>query len=400
MSDAFREWRASRPKEEVEGTVAPGTRVGDYRVRGLLGRGGSAEVYCAEHVLLGHAVAIKMLHRDTPEARRRFEREATLLTKVKHPGFAQFQGYGEFEGRPFIVMERLIAHSLPRDDRAVAAFLIKVLDALEALHRLGFVHRDVKPGNVLKRANGEPVLVDLGLACPMAAAARMRNRLSVVDGRPVGVGTPGYAAPEQMAGGDVTAATDVHGVGMLANECFGGKPPRCWRAIIDRATNSRPARRFQTVAQMAEAIRRRQRRRWWWVLWTLAGSGLLGVVFLWGWRHPAKTVVTTSPFLEFMRTATSAQRIEFSLDSTEKMLRNQLAHPELGTRPIPVVDFADPDHRRFFDLTPEIVSEYGPKVTNLYQRILQDHWAGRCGKPYWHNAFFIPRDIPVLNLPK
>ena len=255
MSDPFEEWKSARGKEPLPSSIPAGTVIGEYEVLGLIGRGGSAEVYSATHVKLGATVAIKILHKLTEQSRIRFDREAKILSGTTHPCFPQFKSYGEFEGRPYIVTELLGPCVLPRTDKGAAKFLLKVLDGVGCLHCLGFVHRDIKPANILMRNGKEPVLTDFGLACPISASRQIMGRISIVDGRPAGVGTPGYAAPEQFEGGEVSAATDVHAVGMLADECFDGKPPRCWRRIIDRATNSRLERRYQTAQELAQSIR-------------------------------------------------------------------------------------------------------------------------------------------------
>ena len=218
MSDPFEEWKSARGKEPIPSSIPAGTEIGEYKVLGLIGRGGSAEVYSAAHVKLGATVAIKILHKLTEQSRIRFDREAKILSGTTHPCFPQFKSYGEFEGRPYIVTELLGPCVLPRTDKDAARFLLKVLDGVGCLHRLGFVHRDIKPANILMRNGKEPVLTDFGLACPISAPRQIMGRISIVDGRPAGVGTPGYAAPEQFEGGEVSAATDVHAVGMLADE--------------------------------------------------------------------------------------------------------------------------------------------------------------------------------------
>ena len=261
MSDPFEEWKSARGREPIPSSIPAGTEIGEYKVLGLIGRGGSAEVYSAAHVKLGATVAIKILHKLTEQSRIRFDREAKILSGTTHPCFPQFKSYGEFEGRPYIVTELLGPCVLPRTDKDAARFLLKVLDGVGCLHRLGFVHRDIKPANILMRNGKEPVLTDFGLACPISAPRQIMGRISIVDGRPAGVGTPGYAAPEQFEGGEVSAATDVHAVGMLADECFDGKPPRCWRRIIRGAAQTIIRQRFASSEEMARAIERRHWRR-------------------------------------------------------------------------------------------------------------------------------------------
>ena len=170
---------------------------------------------------------------------------------------------------------------LPSADRAVAQYLLKVCVGVGRLHSLGLVHRDIKPQNILQRGEtGEPVLIDFGLVKAVTLPVAHRGEsLSIVNGKAVGVGTPRYAAPEQFAGGEISPAADIHALGILANDCFGGNPPRCWARIIRRSTSSIPSQRYGSVAQFAKAIRHRH-----WVnllvLLLLAVSVVLGgVVF-------------------------------------------------------------------------------------------------------------------------
>ena len=96
--------------------------------------------------------------------------------------------------------------------------------------------------------------------------------LSLVDGHIAGVGTPGYAAPEQLVGDEISPAADIHALGILANVCFGGQPPPVWGRVIDRATGSIPARRYPDVAAFARAVRHRHWRKR--IAWSLAATVL------------------------------------------------------------------------------------------------------------------------------
>ena len=238
-----------------------GAVFGNWRVTAFIGKGGSGEVYRAVHVSLGTSAAVKVLVRDEPRARERFEREARLLSDLKSASFPQFFEYGEANGRVYLVMELLEPGDLPSGDKDVARFLRQVCDAVAELHARGIVHRDIKPTNILWRMGGTrpvesavPVLADLGLAKDIATS-KIGNPIS--DITIGGVGTPGYGAPEQMERGEASVASDIHALGVLADRCFDGKPPKTWRRIIERATSSIPERRYQSVAALIKAIKRR-----------------------------------------------------------------------------------------------------------------------------------------------
>ena len=246
------------------GRFSAGAIFGDWRVTAFIGRGGSGEVYCAEHIALGTSAAVKVLVRDEPRAKERFTREAKLLSELKSASFPQFYSYGEANGCPYLAMELLEPGELPSGDRNVARFLLSVCDAVAELHSRGYIHRDIKPSNILWRtgtAGGSPVavpvLADLGLAreivLPSAELQTSNIRLQTLTLG--GVGTPGYGAPEQMERGEATVASDIHALGVLADRCFDGKPPRAWKRIIERATSSIPAHRYPSVAAFARAIR-------------------------------------------------------------------------------------------------------------------------------------------------
>ena len=253
-----------------------GTVFGNWRVTAFIGKGGSGEVYRAVHVSLGTPAAVKVLVRDEPRARARFVREASLLSELKSASFPQFYEYGEANGFFYLVMELLEPGDLPTGDREVARFLRQVCDAVAELHARGIVHRDIKPSNILWRIgrartpaapqlDAVPVLADLGLAKDIATPDIGNPTSDITVG---GVGTPGYGAPEQMERGEASVASDIHALGVLADRCFDGNPPRTWRRIIERATSSIPALRYQSVEEFLHAVFRRN-------LWRIVGKCVL-----------------------------------------------------------------------------------------------------------------------------
>lgn len=254
--DAF---LAAHPRLPSEASFADGRLLGEWRIAAFLGKGGSGEVYQVEHVGTGARAAAKILTRNDEVARRRFRREVEVLAKNECAALPRHFADGETDGRPYLIVELLDSHPLPAADAEVERYILAVCRGAAYLHARGLVHRDIKPSNVLHRANGEPVLIDFGLVKPISASAsRPKDDLSIVDGRAVGVGTPRYAAPEQFNGDEITPASDIHALGMLLNECFGGKPPRSWRKIIAKATSSIPSNRYASVDGFVAAIRHRK----------------------------------------------------------------------------------------------------------------------------------------------
>jgi serine/threonine protein kinase len=257
-SDSLEGFLRSHGPVEEPPLFAAGRVVDGWEVTAFIGRGGSAEVYRVRQRESGTVAAMKVLTRDGEASVERFRREAKILADSRDSAFPRFFSTGEAGGRPYMVLELLEPLPLPEGDRAVADYLLQVCGGVSRLHGLGFVHRDIKPRNILSRASGEPVLIDLGLVKQYAESpVHEGESLSIVEGHAVGVGTPGYAAPEQLTGGDISPATDIHALGMLANECFGGKPPAAWKSIIRRATSSIPDQRFPSVVAFVSAIRRR-----------------------------------------------------------------------------------------------------------------------------------------------
>lgn len=259
-NDFLTQWILRNPNAKAGGRlVADGAEIGGYVVLGLLGRGGSAEVLRVRPKGGGAAVALKVFRPNRPNIGQRFHREVEILRKRPCDSFPLLIASGEDGGRLYYVMEELFPESLPRGDRAVARLLLSLCEGVSALHRRGFVHRDIKPGNILFRKDGAPVLVDLGLALDLSAetAPPTGGSPSVFNGNAIRVGTPGFSAPEQFSGGAVAPAADVYALGVLADTCFQHRPPPWWRPLLRKATERLPAERFANADAFARAVRRR-----------------------------------------------------------------------------------------------------------------------------------------------
>ena len=291
------------PRDAYLGTIL-GNR---YPILGLIGQGGMGSVYRSIQPPVERPVAIKVIHprvsledtlveADTEEAddvAARFLREAKLIAAMNHPNIVTMHDFGtEPDGTLYMVQELLEGDSLRRalpvlSPRTLVAVLIELLDALEAAHKRGLVHRDVKPENIMLlhgwQANGvrpRVKLLDFGIARRVGPdeAGRLTTQGAIF-------GTPMYMAPEQAQGSDqVDARADLYAVGILLYEGLAGRPPYAGpnalailmqvlhgerppvqargplparlNAILDRALERKPEKRFQSAHEMAEALSR------------------------------------------------------------------------------------------------------------------------------------------------
>ena len=247
MSDGLDEFLAHHPPIASGASVKDGETIGRWRISAFIGKGGSGEVYRAENLDDGLVAAVKIFTGES--AGERFAHELEILKTLPSGPFPALYDSGLADGHRFIAMELLESAPLPRKDAEVAKFAIAVAGAVRLLHERGFVHRDLKPKNILSRGGG-PVLIDFALA------ERVGTPIEKVSG------TPGFVAPEQFDGGTITPLIDIHALGVLLDRCFDGHPPRIWARIIDRATSSIPARRFKDVASFVRAIRLRHLARY------------------------------------------------------------------------------------------------------------------------------------------
>jgi serine/threonine-protein kinase len=210
------------------GTATEGRRLGGrYRMEALLATGGMGEVWAARDLLLDRAVAVKVLGgalAGDGRAAERLRREARAAARLEHPNIARMLDLGEQDGCPYLVMELLEGESLAaRIDRAgamappeAARVAVAVADALEAAHRAGVVHRDVKPGNVFLTSGGEVKVLDFGIASAAGEAALTTGEM---------LGTPAYLAPERVLGNPATPAADIYALGVVLYELLAGRRP-------------------------------------------------------------------------------------------------------------------------------------------------------------------------------
>ena len=265
-----------------------GRVVAGYRIEELIGRGGMGLVYRAEHLNLKRRAAIKLIAPDLAEAagfRERFNREARIAAALQHPNIVTVYDAGEEDGLLYLAMQHIQGSDL-------AAFLrtqgrlrpYRALDvcrqvaaALDAAHAQGLIHRDVKPANVLIEGR-TAFLTDFGLTKQIDGTRTQLTRAGDV------VGTIHYVAPEQIEGGRVDARSDIYSLGCLVYHVLSGElpfardtdvaviyahlseePPRLTSvrpdlpggldAVIAKALEKAPERRFQTCADLISAAR-------------------------------------------------------------------------------------------------------------------------------------------------
>ena len=261
--NAVEQWLGARPAGDgFRGRLVPGTSVGEWKVVTFVGAGLSAEVYRVRNTRYGHDGALKLLVDGSRGLRERFLAEADALRFLALTALPRFMGAGTHEGSPYYVMEYLqpLPEPMPRSE--VARFMNRVAKAVQMLHEAGYIHRDLKPGNILRRRSGEPVLLDLGLIKRRGTGVtdpivRIGRGISIIDGKPVGVGTLDYAAPEQLLKGEASVQSDIFALGKILRALYGGRPPNNLKPVIRRATRELPGDRYESANQFAAAIRHR-----------------------------------------------------------------------------------------------------------------------------------------------
>jgi len=220
-----------------------------YRLEHELGRGGMGVVFQAVDLTLDRRVAVKVAHPELaaqPSIAQRFLAEARMLARIRHPNIVTVHHAGAVAGHLYYVMDHVPGQSLrqrlngegplhPDDVRAIAG---DIAAALEAANAAGFVHRDVKPENILLDAvTGRALLADFGIARPSGDGGGVTR-----TGQGIAVGTPTYMSSEQAAGEPVDTRSDLYGLGVVAYEALAGQPPFLGphRVVVSKHIAERP----------------------------------------------------------------------------------------------------------------------------------------------------------------
>jgi eukaryotic-like serine/threonine-protein kinase len=270
----------------------PQRQVGRYQILGTLGRGGMASVYQAHDPGIGRDVAIKFLHStlcEEADCRARFLREARAAGGLSHPNIVTVHDVGEIDGRPYMAMEFLqgdVLSEVMRPNQAlpvrdVLVMGIQLANALDYAHAHRIVHRDIKPGNIVRLQGTDTIKVtDFGIAhMDTAGTGEQRTRVGDV------LGTPQYMSPEQTRGDRLDGRSDLFSVGIVLYQMLAGhrpfagdslvavamrianeepepldkaRPdiPPSLRRIVERCLAKSPDRRFQTGRELSEALAR------------------------------------------------------------------------------------------------------------------------------------------------
>jgi len=243
--------------DAVADDVAP-AQLGSWRLVRLLGSGGMGEVWLGERSdgAVEHRVAIKRLRIDAGHFRERLASERRILARLEHPNIARFIDAGvDPRGAPWLALEYVdgapISEWCSRQSLSLQARLQlfqKVCAAVGHAHRHLIVHRDLKPANVLVNAEGEPKLLDFGIAKLLDGSSSEHTSSAL---------TPAYAAPEQLRGGEISTATDVYALGLLLFRVLAGVLPdtrtgdsaAAVLARLDEEETRRPSRHAQRASQ-------------------------------------------------------------------------------------------------------------------------------------------------------
>lgn len=261
--------------------MAEKVHIQGYRIESVLGYGGMSTVYLASQESLGRSVALKVMSASLSHETaytKRFLKEARIIAQLNHPNIIVIYDYGVEDSQHFITMEHLTGGSLVKKIqqgmtvRSAVGVLQDLARALGFAHARGYIHRDIKPGNILFREDGSTVLSDFGLAKGVSEATQL-----TASG--IAMGTPAYMSPEQAYGDEVDARSDLYSLGCVFYFMLTGSKPfdaenpvalamkhlrepiprlaqglAAWQPVIDKLMAKDPNARFQTAGELLDEL--------------------------------------------------------------------------------------------------------------------------------------------------
>jgi serine/threonine protein kinase/tetratricopeptide (TPR) repeat protein len=381
-------------------------QLGHYRILEEIGRGGMGVIYRARHAPSRRIVALKRVlnyHSDSRETLERFQREARAAASLDHPNILPIYDVGATEdGLPFFSMKFASGGSLldsretfRESPRRAVQLIASVARAIDHAHNQGILHRDLKPGNILLDARGEPMVSDFGLAKWLDIASELTCTLTVF-------GTPGYIAPEQTqnAAGDLTPATDIYSIGAILFELLSGRPPflgehalavlrqaaeneapklrsimpkasRDLETICARCLERDPHLRYQSAADLAQDL------EWWLEGRPITARPLSTPIRLWRWSRRNRALASSLGACLLLGVAAAAWQIKnWRLEST--LDKEMIARHSVTVLPFLDLDTATANS----EITRQInyalrtrLSSIGSAATNILEQPLEK-WTG------------------------
>ncbi len=354
-------WSVAADLVADEGPARIGQRIGPYTILEELGRGGMGVVYAARDERLGRTVALKALPPEYTRNRRHRERlaqEARAAAAFTHEAIATVFALEEIDGELYIASELVHGQTLrtelaggPVPVNRLIPTLIDIASGLAAAHAKKIVHRDLKPENLMRRTDGHIKILDFGLARIDEPDVSTRTKLTKTGTAP---GTPGYMAPEQLAGAPIDGRTDIFSFGVVALELATGEHPLgsnpalrvaqmmeeraslpqqlpnpALRHIIRRCLKVSPADRYETADQLLEDLQKLRLATggvltdgWWW--WRFHQGMMTAVdvatpILAWAARGELAAPFRTQFFLAVLALATAAVTLRLNLLFTARV---------------------------------------------------------------------------------
>lgn len=266
VSEALGLLQARQDLDGADEGLGAGTRIGNYRVERLIGRGGMGEVYLAKRAdHFQRDVAIKVIRTDVDhsEITARFKLELQILASLQHPNIARLDDAGALEdSRPYILMEYVdgipitdYADRLRLSVRDRLKLFQSVCAAVAHAHRHSIVHRDIKPSNILVTPTGVPKLLDFGIAKVLTPGGQDALRLTATDLTP---GTPLYASPEQLSGQPLDERADIYALGVVLSELVAGVLPYVPGQDIDERIRIKPSEAVRQALEQSSGASARE----------------------------------------------------------------------------------------------------------------------------------------------